>query len=197
MAPRKTIGIDLDDVLLDFNGAICTYHNERYTPTYSRDSIRSFYLEHTWDCTREEAYRRILEFYQTPEHREAPPVSGAQEALKKLSKTYGLLVVTAKPQYLEAMTRHWCQVHFPNVFQEICFTNLFGGKAGHVQRSKGEVCRELGVDIFIEDAPHHALDTAQSGIPVLLYDVPWNQDMATHPNITRVYSWEEIVTKLT
>lgn len=196
MGKKKIIGIDLDDVLLDFNTAICSYHNERYTPTYSRDSIRSFYLEDTWQCTREEAHRRILEFYETPEHRKALPVFGAKEALEELSQSYRFLVVTAKPQYLETMTREWCQTYFPNVFQEICFTNLFGGKESHIKRSKGEVCQELGIDTFIEDAPHHALDAAQTGIPVLLYDAPWNQGMKWHPNITRVYSWEEIAAKL-
>ena len=43
---------------------------------------------------------------------------------------------------------------------------------------------------MIEDAPETALQCAESGIHVILFDMPWNQAL-THKNITRIHSWKE------
>lgn len=194
MAKRKTIGIDLDDVLLDFNQALCEYHNARYDPKYTWDNIRTYALENTWVCTREEVRRRIFEFYVTDEHARALPVTGAQEALKRISRAHNCVVVTSRPETIRERTLEWCEKHFPGLFRDIHFTNQFGTNIPTAH--KGEVCQRLGIEVYIEEAPHHALDVAQSGIPVLLYNVPWNQGVSPHPNVTRVYSWEDIAARL-
>ena len=83
--------------------------------------------------------------------------------------------------------------HFPDLFKEIYFINYFHG-AGK-KRTKSEVCKELGIEIFIDDSLYHANDISSIGTPVLLLNTPWNQG-EVKPPITRVYSWKEIVEKL-
>jgi uncharacterized HAD superfamily protein len=43
----------------------------------------------------------------------------------------------------------------------------------------------------VEDAIHNAEDIAASGIPVLLFDAPWNKGWSGDGAI-RVYSWDVI-----
>lgn len=63
-------------------------------------------------------------------------------------------------------------------------------------KSKSEICGELGISIFIEDNSSYALDCAKKGIKVLLLDKPWNKNYEKHPNIIKVNSWEEILERL-
>lgn len=57
-------------------------------------------------------------------------------------------------------------------------------------RDKYIACSKLGVDVMIEDKPEVALYLASRGIPVILFDAPYNQNIA-HENMVRVHSWDE------
>jgi uncharacterized HAD superfamily protein len=73
-------------------------------------------------------------------------------------------------------------------------TNQYFGLPEKV-RSKADVCRELGVGVMIEDSMSQAKEIAASGCRVLLLDCPWNQGDLPE-NVTRIYSWKEIVAHL-
>lgn len=186
---RKKIGFDLDDVLLNFKDALLPYHNERFGTNYDRAQISSFDLGAVWQCSRDEVEKRILDFCRSTEHHEALPVEGAFEVISNLKDRHDLFVITARPEELKDETLSWLDRHFPDVFSGVHFTNHFYGSGNH--RAKGDVCREIGIEIFIEDSLHNAADVAALGIPVLLFDAPWNQE-EVGPPITRIYSWEEV-----
>jgi uncharacterized HAD superfamily protein len=190
---QKVIGFDLDDVLLNFNEALAIYHNRNYGTNYERKDVSSFFLEKTWGCTREEAVNRIMDFYESPEHWGAKPVVGAVEAVRQLAQDHKLYIITSKPETLRERTLEWINTHFPGVFEDIHFTNHFNGDG--IRRTKGEVCLELGVEVFVDDAPHYLESIVSHGVPALLFDTPWNQEYMD-PKVTRVYSWEEIVEKI-
>lgn len=59
-------------------------------------------------------------------------------------------------------------------------------------KNKSEICVGKKIKLMIEDASHHALDCANLGINVILFDKPWNKNV-THKNITRVKSWKEVL----
>ncbi|MBI3627948.1 MAG: hypothetical protein HY220_04385 [Candidatus Sungbacteria bacterium] len=190
MEKQKIIGIDLDDVLLDFNGALCEFHNAIYGTSYSRKDILSYDLENTWGCSRDDAIRRILEFYNSDVHYNAQPVEGATEAVRELSKNYLLVVITSKPSYLAERTTSWLEKYYSGLFSGVYFTNQFHGDG--IKRTKAGVCNELGVEIFIDDSVAHALEVADTGRKVWLFNTPWNQDpIPSH--ITRVYSWTDVL----
>jgi uncharacterized HAD superfamily protein len=62
--------------------------------------------------------------------------------------------------------------------------------------------RSLGVEILIDDNPRYALECAEHGIEVLLFDLhgsyPWSKTAQgpTHPLITRVNDWSEVANYL-
>ncbi len=119
MSQMKKIGVDLDDVLLAIVAGLFPWHNHLYGTNNKEEDVRPFELSSSWGCTKEEAVSRVLKFYQTPEHAECQPVSGAAEAMDTLSQSHELTIVTSKPADLENMTRVWVEKHFPEVFRGI------------------------------------------------------------------------------
>ena len=55
---------------------------------------------------------------------------------------------------------------------------------------KVRLAQELGIDVFCEDDTLISNSLAAAGIRVLLFDHPWNRDVA-HERITRVTGWAE------
>lgn len=185
------IGFDLDDVLLDFRETLHVYHNNNYGTNYKREQFKEA-LEEMWNCTIEESKKRVFNFYQSSEHRNAEPINGAVEKIKKLKQHHILHVVTARPEELKNITLEWLDKYFPQTFDGIHFTNQYQYHEKGPIRTKGEVCKELGIEFFVDDSLCNVNDIANFGIPALLFDGPWNQG-EVKPPIRRVYSWDEIV----
>jgi uncharacterized HAD superfamily protein len=191
---QKIVGFDLDDVLLDFNGTLLEWHNKKYgTKTLLKD-LTVYGYEEIWQSPTEEVVRKVFEFYNSQEHAAARPMDGAIEGIQKIKKDNRLFIITSKPDTFREIMNAWIQKNFPNTFEEIYFTNQFHGIG--IQTTKIDLCKKLGIEIFIDDALHNAKNIAENGIPVLLLDSPWNQATTETP-ITRVHSWNEIVQKLT
>lgn len=187
---KKRYGFDLDDVILNFMESFRRFHNENYGTNHELEEYTDFYLENILNCPQEDIFKRIDIFYNSHEHKNANPVHGAIEVLKKLSEKYELIIITAKPEELREQTISWLNTHLPNIFSDIVFTNHFQGEGQ--KRNKGDVCLELGIEAFVDDAIHNAESVARAGIPVLLLDTPWNRKFEETEFIKRVYSWEEI-----
>lgn len=182
------IGVDLDDVLMEFNEAMCRFHNREYGTSYQPSDVTTYNIENIWGCSWEEARERIGAFYESPDHAATLPVRGAKEALTCLKQKHKLYIVSAKPESLRAQTELWLEKYFNNLFDGVHFTNhVFGD----TKKSKVDVCAELGIEIFVEDSMDNARNISESGRPVFLLDRPWNQGELP-PGVTRVYTWSEI-----
>lgn len=60
---------------------------------------------------------------------------------------------------------------------------------------KTRLAQELSLDVFCEDDVVISRSLADAGVRVLLFDHPWNRDLA-HERITRVAGWSEVATFL-
>lgn len=188
------IGVDLDDVLLDFTEHLLRFVNTRYGTRHQRKDSFNFNLEKVWNEPKEIVDQKILEFYRSSEHVQAMPFPDAIGGICALKAAgHELHLITSKPDSLKDVTEKWLDTHFPRSFTGVHFMNEFHGTGK--KRTKAEVCKLLGVELFIDDALHNARNIAAVGIPVLLLDAPWNQEEVIPP-ITRVKSWEEIVEKV-
>jgi len=186
---RKNIGLDLDDVLLNFNDSFLDFHNNEYGTNYKREDITSYYIEDFWKIEVKEIQRRLGEFYKSVFHKNATPISGAVEVVARLSREHNLHIVTASPEEIKEEVEDWLSKHFGKRFSSISFTRKTPFDKSVL--SKKKFCEDLKVDIFVDDALHNAEEIASLGIPVLLLDTPWNQGIVGPP-IKRVYSWQEI-----
>jgi uncharacterized HAD superfamily protein len=109
------------------------------------------------------------------------PYSGVALILALL-QDHALFIVTARGDFepgLVQSTYHWLERHrIPH-------------KEAHFTPRKLERCKELGVDLVIEDDATWAVSLAEAGTKVLLFDKPYNQEVS-HPNIVRFTHWGEV-----
>lgn len=194
MGKRRILVVDLDDVLIDFNGPACAWHNETYGTNYSKDDIRSYDLGSVWKCSEEEKLRRVFEFYASEAHLRAPPVRGAIETLAKIRTEYDcdLFGATSRPEAIRPVTyevldgygvRGW--------FLGFEFLGHYHGPQHNRNLTKADVCRRVGACAIIDDMKSHTSLAAAAGISALLYDAPWNQGEVPE-GVVRVKSWEEV-----
>ncbi|MBX4199022.1 hypothetical protein KW800_01975 [Candidatus Parcubacteria bacterium] len=191
MTKRRVIGLDFDDVLMDFRYNLDQYHNFVYGTSFKREDAVSHDLWIPWNCAKDEYAQRVFDFYESDHHHNASPLAGGPEAVKKLSLNNDIVMITSRPDHVKEVTLRWLEKHYPYLMDHTYFTNLFEGNG--IRKKKSEVCAELGVDIFVDDYLGYANDIAESGREVLLFNAPWNQTTELHPKITRVKDWAHIL----
>lgn len=188
------IGVDMDSVIAEIIRPIDLFHNRKYGTSVSYDDHTSYDLRLYWNCSLEDMYSRIFEFYDSPEFKDTKPVAGSQRALTLLARDHELHLITARPYDVEEQSRRWLAKHFPRIFKEIHHTNLIskGGKGVSVKKS--EICLKMGATVMIDDHIDYILDCAENNITSYLFSAPWNKDKKTnHPHIKHVAGWEEVV----
>jgi uncharacterized HAD superfamily protein len=195
MKLRKCIGLDFDDVLVNFNGGLAVFHNEKYGTSYTREEITSFnYFQKTWGVDPTEALRRMREFVHSDHHHRLSPILGAIDAVKYLKgKGHKLHMITARDEVIRGPTHSLAEMHFGPSFDGFHFlhrddTNVLG--------TKGDVCRKLEIDIMVEDSLENAVHIGEAGTRALLFDTPWNQTRILPKNVTRVFSWKEALEEI-
>lgn len=194
MVKKKIIGVDLDEVLMDAITPTCRFVNDHYGTAFSREKILVHDFAKAWGCSTEEAIARMERFYASDYHDEGLPIEGACETIQKLKDTHELHVVTARPGSTKEKTLQWLEKHFPETFKSVSFTKHY---FNHTEKVKSDICKELGVDAFIDDAPHNTEDVANVVSDVFLLHAPWNKKYTpSYKNIHRVHSWDEIYEKL-
>lgn len=135
----------------------------------------------------------MKEFIRSDHHARVSPVLGAVEAVGRLREICDLYIITARDDTLSHQTFTLMNEHFPDSFKSSHFLHR---DDVNVLGTKGEVCTSLGIDIFVEDSLLNASHTGEAGIRTLLFDTPWNQTEALPKNVTRVFSWDEILREI-
>ena len=188
---HMNIGIDLDNVLADFQTTYLAFHNKYYGTTLTPKDITTFEYPPFMQITPEESEKRVYEFFESDEFDDIKPWKGSKDAIGKLSKKYSLYIVTSRPD----STNGWVDRYFPDQMDDILHSNQFlldhDGKV-----TKATICKEKEISVMIEDAENYAEEVSAVGIKALLLDQPYNQDFKEKKNITKVYSWEEIVREI-
>jgi uncharacterized HAD superfamily protein len=187
---RKRIGVDFDDVLASTGEAVIDWHNKKYGTDHALEDLKNFGFEHMWNCSVDVAVERVHEFYPTTP--ETPPIPGAISGIKALAEKHELVLITGRSDIAVDVTHAWLEKHLPGIFETTYFTNQFHGEK---KMSKAEFCRAHNIDILIDDFMGTAENVSKEGIPVLLYDRPWNQGEIPE-KVTRVHSWEEILKQI-
>lgn len=190
---RKVIAVDFDDVLMNFNAGFLASHNNLYNTVLTYENLIDYdNWERIYGCDKETMVKRAIDFYHSPEHMMVSPIEGAVEAISRLSKSHSLQIVTSRPGSVRERTLAWLDMHFPKLFHDFHFTNIYAGDTGAQPKTKSEVCQEIGAVVLIDDALRHATEVAKSGIPALLPDRPWNRTH-TPTGVTRVKTWDDIL----
>ncbi len=189
------IGIDLDNVLADFQTTFLLFHNKYYGSTLTSRDITVFDYPPIMKITQEESTKRIFDFYESDEFEDIKPWKGSRKAVEALLNSHTLYIITSRPDSTIRRTKEWIDQYFPDQMDEILHSNQFSpDHDGKV--TKATICKEKEVSVLIEDTEKYAEEVAAAGIAALLLDQPYNQDFKDKKNITKVYSWEEIVKEI-
>lgn len=198
---KFVVAVDVDEVLGNFVSALNRFIADRYSLNRTVSEYHVYEFFKIWNCSRDEADIRVHEFFKTPYFKTGiHPIPGAQKALHKLSRFCSLSVVTSRQNIIKDHTIEWLEKYYPGLFHEIHFGNHFA--LDGVSRPKSEICRSLGAKVLIDDNPRYAIECAEVGIRVLLFDYensyPWSKMESTdqHPLVTKVHNWEEVEQQL-
>ena len=184
------IGIDIDNVISNFDGALkkeFLIHDKELRNTgiinpeahmtrgmfdWTDDEIWTFYLENIGRITPN---LNVIE--------------GAKEYIEKLKKDgHTIVIITGRDngEYKDphTMTKKWLKEK-GIVYDKLIFTNGYkNGKQG-----KAEKCLENDIDVMIDDSARICKECFQNNITTLIMDKPSNREAK---EITRVHNWKEI-----
>ena len=186
------IGIDLDEVVVDFINPFIDYFNKRFGTTFEVEDMHSYNL---WECgmggNREEAIRFVREFYESDNFEKIPFWSGARETINYLRRNHKIYIITSRPEEFREKTDRFLAENFSGNG----FSVLYSGDFHRQGRTKAEICRDYGIDVHLDDNLKYALECAREVRKVFLFDKPWNQQ-PVNGNIVRVKTWEEVLSEL-
>ncbi|XP_073143456.1 uncharacterized protein [Henckelia pumila] len=195
------VAVDVDEVLGNFVSALNQFIADRYSHSHSISEYHVYEFFKIWNCSRDEADIRVHEFFKTAYFKKGiHPIPGARKALQNLSESCNLSIVTSRQNAIKEHTIEWIEKHYPDLFQEIHFGNHFA--LDGQSRPKSDICRSLGAKVLIDDNPRYAIECAEVGIKVLLFDYensyPWckMENICQHPLVTKVHNWEEVENQL-
>jgi len=194
-AVKQTIAVDIDDVLSAENDAMREFINERYGLSLSDEDYQIEapywgYWEHVWKVDKEEGRRRYEAYVDSGAKSRHRLIEGAEKAIRKLEKSYKLVIVTSRDDFLVDMTHRWLERNFPSMFQQVAFVAVWSGDQ---KASKAAICKAVGADYLIDDNLEHCSLAAKEGITALLFgDYGWNRAKKLPANAIRVKDWQEV-----
>ncbi len=175
LLPGIRIGIDMDGVLADFN----TGWMDRYNADFGADLDASMVQQ--WDGLYTLThFGSMSEFWTWAQgdgrstFRDAPPLPGAIEAVKRIGRQHRVCIVSSKFDWAIPDSLAWLADH--------------GVPAREVHFLWDKTLAQC--DIYLDDAPHQ-LEELTAGVPeavVCRMVHPWNDPME---GVVDVHSWEE------
>jgi uncharacterized HAD superfamily protein len=184
--PTFVFASDADDVHFDTNTGLASFHNAMYGTSYTREDMRHYDLSLMWNCSMDELRERMDQFHLSLYHHEMTATPGAREATEILLEHCEMPIITARHPEVGSLTRALFNKH-SSLIKEIHF--LGSSRDYSLRESKASMCGRRRVNLYIEDALHHAVPVGLAGVPVLLLDSPWNQTDDLPQNVTRVRGW--------
>ena len=186
------IGIDIDEIVVEFFRKYLEFFNRQFQKNLMFEDLVSYNIWDVSNISKEDVLSSVREFYDSIHFDEVALVEGVREALIEISKENDIFFITSRPKIIEDKTHFFLN----NLLGEINFKLHFSGGTWEGSKAKGDLCKEIGIDFFIEDNSNYALGCAENGIQTFLFDKPWNKDCVEHENIVRVKNWKAILEKL-
>jgi len=185
------IGIDLDEVVVEFVRGYLEIYNKKYGKNASFEDIFSYNLWESLNITKEQAIQIADEFYESELFGSIGIIEGAVEAINKLGEKNEIFFITSRPNHIKNKTEAFIKKYFSNIKSDLIYSGDFwGGK------KKAEICCDLGIDFMVEDHEKYSNEIANCGIKVFLLSKPWNNNTEGSDNLVRVKNWNEILEKL-
>lgn len=192
MVEKLKLGIDLDDTVWKYLEELIKYYNSKNGTHYNPMEFEDYSLLKSINLNETEAWNLLIDFEENYFCNETILLDGFLEIFERIRNKFEIYFITARPKITESTINEKVK--------------LFGGNNIPVyycreiprenQIPKIEVCKDLGIDIMIDDGLYNLNDCSVNGIKCLMIDYPWNQTDELHENIVRVKNWVEIEEEL-
>lgn len=184
------IAIDIDAVLADFLSMFLQYRNDTYKTSFKREDFYTYEWYKVFAEPKDAMYKILYDFFNSEYLTKVEPMPGAIAGVNRLKREHRLDVVTSRPKIITEATFKWIHRFFPNVFSGVYFSNQPAYNSYGPR--KGEICIDIGADLFIDDQFGYGKECVEAGILTFLYDSPWNQSVQLPDHMIRVKSWGDI-----
>lgn len=176
---KKRFGIDIDGTVT-CPSTFVPYLNEGFGLNITLDDIKQYDFMPLVTVSEKE-FAAWFKKMEPTIYSSSPLASGAKEVLKNWENEHELFFISARGSHLLELTREWFTT------QELMYNDI------HLigSHDKIEAARKYDVDIFFEDKHDNAVNLHEElGIPVILFNTPYNQE-AIPDGVIRVDNWDE------
>ena len=186
------IGIDIDNVLSNFNEVLLNDYLE-HDKTLNNTGIiqKDEYIRKMfdWDISYEQDYyknniERLASLFT--------PIKDASRYVNKLKEDgHEVYIISGRDngEYSDPlnMTINWLKKY--NIsYDKLILTNAYK------HQEKADICKELGIDIMIDDSINVCTKCSDNNIECILFETPYNKK---ENRFNRLGSWEEIYNYIT
>ena len=192
---KPWLAVDLDEVLAAHLEGLIEFCNGERGLDLCLDDFHSYRFWEIWGGTPADGVALVRRFYETEEFANLPTAPGAVDAMRRLSRSYRLVVVTARPECAAFVTRRWLTRRLGDLIAEVTFTNAWPLPGEPTLGTKAGYCRARGIGVIVEDSLDYVSECCGAGMQAVLLDKPWNRGTTPH-GATRVSSWSEAVVVL-
>lgn len=188
---KQVIAVDIDEVLFPLTPTFMDYHNEVYKTQLTLAHKTCDFLEEIIGGTTAEMLAKMDDYLATRHYAGATPIPDARAVVRRLSKDYRLVLITARAASWREATERFIEEHFPGSFSDLLF--CFGSNGPDDYIGKRQLCERVNARVLIDDTLHNIQSTSGNGIHGVLFgDYPWNQHPGLPGHITRCPDWPAV-----
>ncbi|MFZ1301534.1 MAG: hypothetical protein WAQ27_03080 [Candidatus Microsaccharimonas sp.] len=184
---RLVIAVDCDDVLVPTTPFFVEYYNQKYGTNVALAEAH-IDSDDIWGVSHDEMLERFGELMLTDAYRTLGPSEVEVAVLTELAKHHELHLVTARKEHERQATQEMLDTQLPGVFTSMEFVGWNG--------SKGEVCKQLGADVLVDDSSRHLHNAIELGLSrtgaILFGDYAWNETSHSHDDLTHCADWPAV-----
>lgn len=120
---KKTIAVDIDDVLALNAEAFVDYCNKRWGTQLTVDDYDEDWFK-LWGVDEKESGVRVEQYLSSGTQRSYAHHETAVSVLKELKNRYKIVIVTSRNSSLLKETRDWLDQYFEGIFSEVHHASL-------------------------------------------------------------------------
>ena len=176
-------------IAVDIDSTLHHYWDQLSAIAKRRFGVELPYEEQvTWDITRlrpEQVYACVEETHREASVLAAEPYPGAVEAIRAWHEAGHFIHVTShRTTDAHAVTERWLQrIGMP--YDEL-----------YCSWDKVSRCREIAIDVLIDDSPVNLLKAGEAGITPATILHPWNRDVCEEEDIVCAEDWPTLARRL-
>lgn len=190
-AEQPIVVVDIDGVLFDTPIDAVAAANVENGTNHDVSDIFNHNAEHDKSKFVVDGVDQFHKFQQdTGNYRQ---VEGAKEALEHLVRQTGAKVIALTSRNYDMFyepTTAAIQEHFGDLISEVYFTTE---PSNDTHREKGEIVKELGGKVLVDDAVKYCESAVTHGLPAVLLPQPYNRTGHNYPPEYTATNWQDAV----